>query len=134
MNETERRTGVQGGAYVGGKWFSADELRAAGRRVTDGLVRSEFGICPACGASRLGATDGPGSFHFAEGSECFHCGHVEAADTRPDVGMPARPDQELCSSVYPGVEDASRRILVGEEGNGEAVEPLDGESTETSLA
>jgi hypothetical protein len=76
MNETERRTGPQGGAYVGGKWFSADELRAAGRRVTDGLGRSKVGICPACEASRLGATDGPGGLQFVEGSECPHCGHV----------------------------------------------------------
>jgi hypothetical protein len=127
MNETERRTGPQGGAYVGGKWFSADELRAAGRRVTDGLGRSKVGTCPACGASRLGAADGPGSLHFAEGSECLHCGHVAVADVRQNVDMVERPDPEEHSSLDLGVEDASRRILGAEEGNGEAVGPRDDE-------
>jgi hypothetical protein len=101
MNETERRTGPQGGAYVGGKWFSAEELRAAGRRVTDGLGRNRVGICPACGASRLGTTDGPGGLQFVEGAECLHCGHL------------------------------ARRILHIEEGNGEAVEPFDDEDPDS---
>jgi hypothetical protein len=127
MNETERRTGPQGGAYVGGKWFSADELRAAGRRVTDGFGRSHMGVCPACGGSRLGATDGPGSLQFAEGSECFHCGHVAVADIRRNVEMAERPDLELRSSLDLRVEDASRRILDAEEGNGEAIGRLDDE-------
>lgn len=125
MNETERRTSRQGGAYVGGKWFSADELRAAGRRVTDGLGRSHVGICPACGAPRLGATDGPGSLQFAEGSECPHCGDVTLGDIRQNVDMAERLDAELHSSRYQGVGHTSRHILDAEEGNGEAVEPLD---------
>ncbi len=87
MSETERRTGTKGGAYVGGKWFSADELRAAGRRVTDGLFQADVGTCPVCGASRLGATDGPGSLQFAAGSECLHCGHVEESGGGPDMDM-----------------------------------------------
>lgn len=130
MNETERRTGREGGAYVGGTWFSADELRAAGRRVTDGLGRSDIGICPACGASRFGATDGPGSFQFAEGSECLHCGHVAVADGRGNVGMAEPPDSELRSSLSPGVAEAPRRILEAEGGNGEAVEPHDDKEPE----
>lgn len=112
---------------MGGKWFSAQELRAGGRRVTDGLGRGDVGICPACGASRLGATDGPGSFQFPEGSECFHCGHVATADTSTKVDRTARPHQKLRSLVNPEAEDSSRRILLAEGGNGEAVEPLDDE-------
>jgi len=75
--------------------------------LTDGLGRGDVGICPACGASRLGATDGPGSFQFAEGSECLHCGHVAVADGRQNVG-----------------------ILEAKDSNGEAVEPLDDEEPE----
>jgi len=112
---------------VGGKWFSAQELRIAGRRVTDGLLRGDVGICPACGVSRLGATDGPGSFQFAEASECFHCGHVAVTGGGSNSEMAEQSGPELRSSVYPEVEDASRRILVAEEGNGEAVAPLDNE-------
>ncbi|MDR3651306.1 MAG: hypothetical protein P4L20_19640 [Acidimicrobiales bacterium] len=130
MNEIERRTGTQGGAYVGGKWFSADELRAAGRRVTDGLLRGDVGICPACGASRLGATGGPGSLEFAPGSECLNCGHIAGADDRPNVDNAERPNPELRSAPYPaGIEDASSRILDTEVGNGESVEALDNEDT-----
>ena len=32
MNETERRTGEQGGAYIGGRWVSDNHLRIRGRR------------------------------------------------------------------------------------------------------
>ncbi len=122
---------MQGGAYVGGKWFSASELRAAGRRITDGLGRSHVGICPACGAPRLGATDGPGSLQFAEGSKCLHCGHVAVANARQHVEIAEGLDPELRSSLDPGLEDASRRILDAEAGNGEAVGRLDDEEPDS---
>lgn len=85
MNDAERRTGSQGGAYIGGHWVSADELRARGRRVTDALGRAaegrdDVGTCPNCGQRRSGATDGPGGSLFVLGSECSACGHVEAMD------------------------------------------------------
>jgi len=126
MNETECRTGAQGGAHAGGKWFSAQELRATGRRVTDGLLRGDVGICPACGASRLGTTDGPGSLHFAPGSECLHCGHVEETGGGPNMDMAEQSGPGRRPPVNRGVEDA-RAILDAEEGNGEAVAPLDEE-------
>ena len=55
MSETERRAGEQGGAYIGGRWVSADELRARGRRVTDALARAaegrdDVGRCRNCGS------------------------------------------------------------------------------------
>ena len=70
MNGTERRTGEQGGAYIGGRWVSDDELRARGRRATDSLARAAegrdyMGTCPNCGERRPGATDGPGGSLFA---------------------------------------------------------------------
>jgi len=85
MNDTERRTGNKGGAYIGGRWVSADELRSRGRRVTDALARAaagrdDVGTCPNCGERRPGATDGPGGTLFVLGSECSACGHVEAMD------------------------------------------------------
>jgi len=85
MNDTERRTGEQGGAYIGGRWVSADELRARGRRVADALARAaegrdDVGTCPNCGERRPGAVDGPGGSLFVLGSECSACGHVEAMD------------------------------------------------------
>ena len=79
-DDAERRTGQDGGAYVAGRWFSADELRAAGRRITDGLGRTHVGICPSCELPRLGATDGPGGSAFVDGSLCPHCGHVAGTD------------------------------------------------------
>jgi len=85
MNETERRTGEQGGAYIGGRWVSADELRMRGRRVTDALARAaegrdDVGTCPNCGQRRPGATDGPGGSQFVLGSACSACGHVGVVD------------------------------------------------------
>lgn len=85
MNDTERRTGEQGGAYIGGRWVSGDELRARGRRATDSLVRAaegrdHIGTCPGCGERRPGATDGPGGSQFVLGSECLACGHVGVVD------------------------------------------------------
>jgi hypothetical protein len=84
-DDTERRTGGQGGAYVGGRWVSADELRLRGRRVTDALARAAegrdyMGTCRNCGQPRPGAMDGPGGSLLLLGSECPDCGHVETMD------------------------------------------------------
>jgi len=77
MTEGPDRRNRQGGAFVGGVWFSADALRAgAGRRASDGRDRGDVGICPSCEHPRAGATDGPGGSMFLEGSECPTCGHV----------------------------------------------------------
>jgi hypothetical protein len=75
VDETERRTGEQGGAYVGGVWYSADDLRSAGRRVTDAIGGLNIGVCPMCDKRRLGATE-PGGSVFRVGLKCPHCGHV----------------------------------------------------------
>jgi len=85
MGDTERRTGHQGGAFIGGRWVSDDELRTRGRRVSDALARAaagrnDEGTCPQCGEPRPGATDGPGGRAFVLGSECPACGHVETVD------------------------------------------------------
>lgn len=86
MNDnTERRTGEHGGAYIGGRWVSKDELRMRGRRVTDALAlasegRDHVGTCRNCGDPRPGAMDGPGGRLFVLGSECPACGDVETMD------------------------------------------------------
>jgi len=84
MND-ERRTGDQGGAYIGGRWVSDDELRLRGRRVSDALARAaegrdDTGTRRSCGERRPGAMDGPGGRLFVLGSECPACGHVETMD------------------------------------------------------
>jgi len=85
MNDTERRTGDQAGAYIGGRWVSADELRLRGRRVSDALARAaegrdHVGTCRNCGEPRPGAMDGPGGSLFVLGSECAACGQIETMD------------------------------------------------------
>jgi len=77
MTERPERRSRDGGAFVGGRWFSAAELRAgAGRRTNDGEAQEDVGICPICQHPRSGATDGPGGSLFLEGSECPTCGHL----------------------------------------------------------
>jgi len=85
MNDTERRTGDQGGAYIVGRSVSDDELRLRGRRVAEALAcaaegRDQVGTCRNCGEPRPGAMDGPGGSLFVLGPECPACGHVEMMD------------------------------------------------------
>jgi hypothetical protein len=85
--DTDRREEHVGGAWIGNRWGSADELRARGRRVTDSFARAaelrgDVGTCPNCAQPRPGATDGPGGRLFIVGSECPACGHVEVWDSR----------------------------------------------------
>jgi len=41
LNDIERRNGERGGAFVGGRWRTADELRESGRRASDALNRAD---------------------------------------------------------------------------------------------
>lgn len=41
LNDIERRNGEGGGAFVGGRWRTADELRESGRRASDALNEAD---------------------------------------------------------------------------------------------
>jgi hypothetical protein len=92
VDEAERGTGERGGAYVGGRWYSADEMRAAGRRGSD-AVRADIGTCPERGERRFGAIDGPGGVRFVEG------GTVRTAGTSPGSKTRRRPEARAAGGV-----------------------------------